>query len=338
MTEIMPPASNINNAALDTLEIFAAASILTDNRPALKTNSDGCRLGYACINTALRAKKPSVFCSRGIVKKSIEKKGREEIGRRALQNCQDLLKILQWNEQNGIRFFRISSDIFPWMSEYDMRSDPLWSKISNTLRQCGRFAESFGHRLTFHPSHFVKLASQDEEYAEKSIRELEVHSLIFDCMGFEPSVYNKINIHVGGVYGDKEKTMRRFAARFEKLSPNCRKRLTVENDDVKTAYSVKDLSFLHELTGIPIVFDFHHNKFCSGELSEREALDLALSTWPPGVTPVVHWSESQEGRKPHAHSDYVSGPISCHDRDVHVMIEAKQKEKSLLKYLADQIQ
>ena len=38
-------------------------------------------------------------------------------------------------------------------------------------------------------------------------------------------------------------------------------------------------------------------------------MHAAIATWPPGIRPVVHWSESQEGRKPHAHSDYVSVSI-----------------------------
>lgn len=59
--------------------------------------------------------------------------------------------------------------------------------------------------------------------------------------------------------------MQRFANNFFKLSPNAQKRLTVENDDIPTAYSITDLMSLHQQTGIPLVFDFHHHKFCPGE-------------------------------------------------------------------------
>ena len=323
------PLEDDESIAAQVLLNFGGAGVLVSSRPVtISTPSERNRIGYACINTELRAKKPPIFCGRNIVKKTIETKGRDEIGVRALQNCRDLLRILEWNERNGIRFFRISSDIFPWMSEHAYEEDPLWPEISRVLRECGQFASTFGHRLTFHPSHFVKLASLDDAYAKKSLKELEVHSMIFDVMGFAPSHYNKINIHVGGVYGDKIQSIQRFASRFFQLSSNCRKRLTIENDDVKTAYSVTDLMSLHTITAIPIVFDFHHHKFCDGNLSEVDALDAAISTWPPGIRPVVHWSESQDGRKPHAHSDYVSGPIFCHGRDVDVMVEAKMKERS----------
>ena len=54
------------------------------------------------------------------------------------------------------------------------------------------------------------------------------------------------------------------------------------------------------------VFDFHHQKFCPGSFTSKQAVHAAVATWPQGIRPVVHWSESQEGRKPHAHSDYVA--------------------------------
>lgn len=156
-------------------------------------------------------------------------------------------------------------------------------------------------------------------------------------MGFDPSPINKINIHVGGVYatlGSKEETMERWAANFKRLSPSCRARMTVENDDVASAFSLEDLLTLNTLCGVPLVFDFHHHKFCPGGLTQEEAFKAAIKTWPEGVRPVVHWSESQAGRKPHAHSDYVKGPIFLHglEADVDVMIESKCKERALLAY------
>ena len=88
-----------------------------------------------------------------------------------------------------------------------------------------------------------------------------------DLMGYEPSHWNKINIHIGGVYGDKEGTLDRFAEAFKRLSNNCKQRLTLENDDWASAFSVKDLLPLSRRCNIPIVFDFHHHKFCSGQAS-----------------------------------------------------------------------
>lgn len=74
--------------------------------------------------------------------------------------------------------------------------------------------------------------------------------------------------------------------------------------------------------------------FCSGDWSEKEAFFAALETWPKDVRPAVHWSESQPDRKPHAHSDYITGPMNLHGKeaDVDVMIEAKCKERTLLRF------
>jgi UV DNA damage endonuclease len=184
-----------------------------------------------------------------------------------------------------------------------------------------------------HPDHFVKIGSPRPDVCATGLAELERHSRMFDLMGYEPSPENKLNIHVGGVYGDKLATLERFKASVRKMSPNLRKRLTVENDDVPNSYSVDDLYPMAVEMGLPIVFDLHHIRFCKGAWTDREALDAALSTWPEGVRPVVHWSESQAGRKPLAHSDYVQGPLDLYGVDpnsVDIMIEAKAKEKALM--------
>ena len=110
-------------------------------------------------------------------------------------------------------------------------------------------------------------------------------------LGLSRTPYNKLNIHCNGVYGDKKSAMDRFCKNFERLSPAVQGRLTVENDDKESMYSVKDLMYIHERIGIPIVFDYHHHKFCTGGLTEQEALELAISTWPKDIKPIVHYSE-----------------------------------------------
>ena len=158
-------------------------------------------------------------------------------------------------------------------------------------------------------------------------------------LGLSRTPYNKLNIHCNGVYGDKISAMDRFCKNFERLSESVRTRLTVENDDKGTMYSVKDLMYIHERIGIPIVFDYHHHQFCTGDLSEQEALELALSTWPDGIKPIVHYSESKalheenDKLKPQAHSDYINELPNLYGNDVDVMVEAKAKELSILPFI-----
>jgi UV DNA damage endonuclease len=302
------------------------------------TKEMGMEIGYACINVGLTElpKKQRVMCSRGMIKKTFAAKGTSYAAELATQNCRDLLTYLQWNEERDIRFFRISSQLFPWMSEYEISELPRFGEIREALQAVGDFATKHGHRLTFHPGPYNKLASPNELIVANTVKEIAQHSEVFDLMGFAPSHYNKINIHVGGTYGNKLETAKRFCANFPKLPESARKRLTVENDDRASMYSTKDLvEMVHADTGIPIVHDFHHHTFCTGGLTQPEALRLAVGTWGE-IKPVTHYSESRRDEKgdpkivAHAHSDYVKGPIDTYGFDVDVMLEAKMKEKALL--------
>ena len=104
-------------------------------------------------------------------------------------------------------------------------------------------------------------------------------------------------------------------------------------------YSVKDLMYIHEKIGIPIVFDYHHHIFQTGDISEEQALSLAISTWPKGITPIVHYSESKALHeentklKPQAHSDYIKSLPNTYGLDVDIMVEAKAKELSILPFI-----
>jgi len=157
-------------------------------------------------------------------------------------------------------------------------------------------------------------------------------------MNLSRTPWNKINIHIGGVYGDKISAMERFCKNFSRLPESVRSRLTVENDDKASMYSVKDLyDGVYKIIGIPIVFDYHHHRFNTGDLSEREALEMACSTWKD-IKPVVHYSESRSLEKKdntireQAHSDYIYDYIDTYDCDVDIMVEAKMKELAVLRY------
>ena len=296
-------------------------------------------LGYACINMTLGEQKPRITTNRSMIKKTFKEKGLEYAGELALQNVRDLFTILQWNNRKGIKVFRVSSDIFPWASEYDIETLPHYKRIEMILNACGNFASKNNIRITAHPGPFNVLVSPREHVVENTITDLEIHGKIFDMMNLSRTPYNKLNIHCNGVYGDKISAMDRFCTNFERLSDSVKSRLTVENDDKGTMYSVKDLMYIHERIGIPIVFDYHHHKFCTGDLSEQEALELAISTWPKDIKPIVHYSESKalhesnEKLKPQAHSDYINALPNLYGNDVDVMVESKAKELAILPFI-----
>ena len=296
-------------------------------------------LGYACINMTLSENTPKITTNRSMIKKTFQAKGLEYAGELGLKNAKDLLHILKWNKENGINFFRLSSDFFPWASNYKFEELPQFNSIKAELEKSGKFAIDNGIRITSHPGPFNVLVSPREHVVENTITDLEIHGRVFDLMGLSQTPYNKLNIHCNGVYGDKISAMDRFCNNFKRLSPSVQSRLTVENDDKASMYSVKDLMYIHERIGIPIVFDYHHHKFNTGGLSEEEALKLAMSTWPDGIKPAVHYSESKalheenDKIKPQAHSDYINELPNLYGMDVAVMVEAKAKELAILPFI-----
>ena len=292
-------------------------------------------LGYACINMTLRKKK--ITTNRSMIKRTFLKEGITRSSDLALQNTRDLIEIIKWNHQNDFKLFRMTSDLVPWASEFSLSSMPDYRKISTLLQGAGRLAEKYGQRITSHPGPFNVLVSPSDRVVNNTIRDLSIHGEIFDLMGLSRTPYNKINIHCNGVYGDKMSAMDRFGKNFERLPESVQTRLTVENDDKGSMYSVKDLMYIHERIGIPIVFDYHHHTFNTGGLTEQEALELAMSTWGD-IKPIVHYSESRtledETAKPQAHSDFIYSEINTYGHDLDIVVEAKKKELTVQKYLS----
>lgn len=283
--------------------------------------------GYACINLSLQADK--ITSNRGMIKKTFTERGVAYASELALKNVQDLLKIVDWNLENGFRLFRISSDVFPWSSEYRFTELPDFVDIRETLEEIG----SRPIRLTAHPGPFNQLAGQGR-VLENTIKDLETQSEVFDLMGLKPSHWNKINFHVGGTYGDKTATLIRFAQNFSLLSENLRARLTIENDDRVNLYSVEDLMHLHETIGIPIVFDYFHHSLNPGQLTEEEAVTIAYNTWD--VRPVFHFSNSRRDyedpkARREAHADWIYTPVNTYGREVDIVFESKMKELAILR-------
>jgi len=296
------------------------------------------RMGYACINMQLSNQKPRVYTGRSMIKRTFKSKGINYASELGLQNCKDLLEIIKWNHENGFNFFRITSNLFPWCSEYDLKDMPDYEAICNVLSEAGSYATTNDIRITCHPGPFNVLTSPHEHVVENCIKDLTTHGEVFDLMNLSRTPYNKINIHIGGAYGDKVSSMERFCENFHRLPDSVKSRLTVENDDKASMYSVVDLyEGVYCKIGIPIVFDYHHHRFCNGGLSEEDALEVAISTWN-NIVPVVHYSESrnieQEDNKirPQAHSDYVYDYIDTYGNRVDIMVEAKAKELAVLKY------
>ena len=293
-------------------------------------------LGYACINTILKAN--DIFTNRTMRQKTFEAKGLDYVSDLSLQNVKDLKTHVLWNNEHNIKLFRLSSQIFPWMEKYEFSDLKDYEEIKSLMLEIGEIATKANQRLTMHPGPYHCLASPNPKVVKRTILGLHKHSEQFNMMGFKPSYYNKINIHVGGAYGDKETTLARFCKNFHLLNEDTKKRLVIENDDSANEYSVKDLfEGVYKIIGTPITFDYFHHKFNTGELTEEEALKLANTTWPKNVTQCCHYSESRrkermdESIRPQAHSDIIYEKIQTYGLEPDIVIEAKLKEQAIFK-------
>lgn len=297
------------------------------------------RIGYACINMHLGETR-GVNVNRKMRKATWSKPDAMLIcSEKALLNIKGLLETVKWNEENGIKFYRMSSNMFPWWTRYKFEDLYHWTEIKEMLEEVGRFTRDVGQRISFHPSHFVVLGSHNPKTRFNARMDLEKHSQLLDIMGFPPSLWNKMNIHIGSAQGGKEEMMKSWVKSYNKLSENCRKRIAIENDDKESMYSTLDLyKGIHQETGVPVTFDtLHHEVGAQGGQTMEEAAKLAESTWPKGLFVMHHSSRKKlyedESARYNQHSDYIYEKIPTFGTDCWIMTETKAKERAVLEYL-----
>lgn len=299
-------------------------------------------LGYCCINLSINKdipKREHVKVNRGMVKRTFESKGLDYVSECIIENLKDTIKILNWNVKNGIKVYRLSSDSFPWLTEYTIDQIKDSDKIKNLLKGIGHIIKKNNLRTGYHPGPYCVLGSENQSVVEKTIKELEFTATLLDLMGLDRTPYYGINIHLNSTKPDHKTAADRFCENFLSLSESVKSRLTVENDDRAGQYSVKMLyDLVHKKTGIPIVFDFHHFNYGPQDQNMKLALELALSTW--NVKPMTHMSSSKlietEGSRATAHSDYIYERIPYIDQfEFDCEIEAKAKELAVIKYRKD---
>jgi UV DNA damage endonuclease len=210
------------------------------------------------------------------------------------------------------------------------------NQFSNELSQIGELAASAGIRLSMHPGQYTVLNSTSDSVYRNAVAELQYHCDLLDLMNLGPAA--KVQIHVGGVYGDKEASLQRFAERHDLLDKTISRRLVVENDD--RSYTHQDCMFLNNLTGIPVVFDnLHHNLLNNGE-SITDSLERSAATWKRSDgPPIVHYSSQSPNGRPGKHAatldanDFTDFLQLTKGIKYDLMLEIKDKDISALKAL-----
>lgn len=284
-------------------------------------------IGYACLALAV----PGSGIKSCILKNADPKRLLSLIG----HNLNALETLIDYNIRNGIRLFRISSDLIPFGSS--LAADLPWQEV---------FAESFltigdkiarsGMRISMHPGQYTVLNSPDASVVKRAVQDLSYHAKVLDCLGLGSA--HKMILHLGGVYGDKQQAMSRFIARCRELEPTVRKRLVLENDD--KLFHIGDVLDTAAAAGVPVVFDHLHHTVNPADqgLSDLEWIKLCAATWKNGDgLQKIHYSQQQPGKKPGAHAEslrldpFLTFYRQLSGMDIDIMLEVKDKNLSALK-------
>jgi len=297
------------------------------------------QLGLCCLNTILRNQKPSIFASRSIILRTLREKGVDNLKEKILENLRDILKMMDWNEMNGIKVFRLSSGIFPHKSN-QKATDYSYDFAIELLKQIGDKSKEYNQRLTFHPGQYNCIGSPRESVVKSTTIDLGYHAEVLDLM--ELGKDSVMVIHGGGTYKDKPATMDRWCENYLKMPEHIRKRLVLEN--CEKSFSIIDCLIISDRVRVPVVFDTHHYE-CYKVLHPEEKFEAAgyyiphiLETWKRrGIKPKFHVSEQGSGKCGH-HSDYIKEIPDYlmeipekYETHIDIMIEAKMKEQAIFR-------
>ena len=268
-------------------------------------------------------------------------------------------RILDYLAKHQIGMYRLSSDIAPYATHPDMpQFHGMVDESAAELVAFGAKARALDIRLSFHPSQFVVLNSPDPELVRRSVWDLTSQAEMLDRMELGPEAV--MVIHVGGSYGDRPASNARWVKTWGTLPEPVRRRLVLEHDDLR--FSAADVLWIHEHTGVRLIFD-HQHFWCFNpeKLELRDTMARILRTWSDGVRPKIHFSSPQTQLRElkrrdrttkkvkkvnvapvwTGHADYIQ-PFEfvtfmrlVGDLDFDVMLEAKVKDLALIRLRPD---
>jgi UV DNA damage endonuclease len=295
------------------------------------------RPGLCCISLTL---KEQGYSFQTMTYKRFSSLPREEalsiLGSRIQNNLMVTDKTIEFCAKNNY-VYRVSSDIFPLIT-YDeakvsLEDLPNYDAIQNEFKNISQTISRTRVRVSAHPSEFNVLASTNEKAVDKTIKELNFYSGFFDRIGLEANYNNPMNLHVHNKNGTHSEIIYRFIQNFNRLDPNCRSRLVIENDDKINCWSVRELiEHFNPATNIPITFDYLHHKCNPCDMNEQEALESCYLTWGQ-FKPLFHYSESKPGNNPRAHADYAEQPFDNYGLEFDVDYELKAKDYAIEHHL-----
>ncbi len=285
------------------------------------------KIGYPCIIYGL-----SGYNLRGCV---LANATPEKIREIAEHNLRILSKMIDFNINNKISLFRISSDIIPFAS-HPVNTLKWWDEFEDQLSDIGKKIISAKMRVSMHPGQYTVINSPNSLVVERAISDLEYHARFLDSLGVDIS--NKIIIHIGGVYGEKEASIERFKETYSNLSEKIKNRLIIENDERN--YTVEEVLDIGESLGIPVVFDILHHRLNPSEnnISETTLIERCNKTWASSDgRQKIHYSQQDAKSRPGAHSktitvkEFIDFVNNIDTSNLDIMLEVKDKNISAVK-------
>lgn len=262
------------------------------------------------------------------------------VSKRTLNNVIVTRKTIEFCGKNNWNY-RISSDLFPLATlpeaNLSLNVLPDYNLILQEFKIASDIIKKYNVRCSTHPDQFVVPASGNPSVSAKSIVELTNHATMMDLFGLPQSYDAPINIHMNCYKGDLQEIANRFINVYNNLPINVKSRLVLENEDKPNSWNVQQLyDFIYTKTGIPITYDNLHHRCNPGNLSAKDAVMLAKSTWPNRS--LFHFSDNDlTNKNPRAHGDYVrSIPEEYVDMDgVDFEFEFKAKDYAIERFEKD---
>ena len=284
------------------------------------------RIGYACLTIGVR---DSNF-RRCMLKNASEDKLLSIIK----HNLNSLENIIDYNIENNIKLFRISSDLIPFGSSQVNRI-PWWDVYASRFSLIGRKIREAGIRVSMHPGQYTVLNSPKVDVVKGAIDDLIYHNRVLDSLGV--NIDGKIVLHIGGVYRNKEEAINRFVTNFKLLDIRIKERLVVENDD--KSFNIADALKVGNSLNIPVVFDNLHNEVLPFDITKDNKywIEQCKKTWKKeDGTQKIHYSQQNLDKKPGAHSNTIDlesfmSFVEDLNSETDIMLEVKDKNISAIK-------
>lgn len=297
------------------------------------------RLGYVAIALALeKVTSSSTLTYSRYQKLNTDSERLSKLKEVTYSNIEALEKILRYNIENDIHFYRITSNFIPLATHPEVMWDYI-KYFKKDFEYIGKIIKDSNMRVDAHPDQFNVINSDKETVVENTIRTLNMQVNLFEAMEYDEG---KMVIHIGGAKGGKDVAIERFINNLEKFPKRIRDRLILENDD-KT-FSAKDVLNICKITKLPMVLDVHHHDCKNEGECVGDLLEDVFSTWEnEKIIPKVHFSSPRGFVNDRKHADFIDVDGFFNfikiakklNKDFDVMIEAKQKDLALYKLVED---